>query len=104
MTMKQTPRPWYCSDRLTDDYRASIARGEGGDLSMFKLLKLLRSLLVNSGIIGLAAYALSLGADPTLIGSIALVVLGGYNGLEIGDYLSALQAYAEVQSEQGNEK
>lgn len=99
----QIPRPWYCSDRLTDDYRASIARGEGGDLSMFKLLKFLRSLLVNSGIIGLAAYALSLGAEPTFVGGIAILVLGGYNGLEIGDYLSALQAYAEVQQQESDE-
>ena len=97
MTVQQTPspRPWYCIDRLVDDYKVSIA---DGDLRMYKLLKIFRSILVNAGLIGLTTYALLLGADPTIVATAAIVVLGGYNGIEIADYASAIQAYNEMQT------
>lgn len=95
---RSTPRPWYCNDRLVDDYRATLR--DGGDLSMYKSLKFIRSIIVNLGIIGLAYYSLSLGADPTIVGGSAIVVLGGYNGLELGDYVAAIRAYKEVQHQE----
>jgi hypothetical protein len=99
MTVQQTPspRPWYCSNRLVDDYKVSIA--DGGDLRMYKLLKIIRSILVNVGIIGLGFHALALGADPTIVPTVAMLVLGAYNGIEIADYLSAIQAYNEIRQE-----
>lgn len=68
---------------------------------MFKMFKILRAIIVNLGIIGLAAYALYLGADPTVSLISSLAVLGAYNGLELGDYMALLQAYNELQSERG---
>jgi len=94
MTSKQL-RPWYVSDRACDDYVAAL--GEGGDLEMLKALKILRSILVNIGIIALGIYSIRVGADPTVIGLASLVVLGGYNGLEVSDYMALLRAYNEVQ-------
>jgi len=102
MSLDQSRRPWYCSDRLVDDYRASIAR-DGGDLSMFKALKLLRSIIVNIGIIGLGLYSLRLGADPTVVGGVGIITLGAYNGLELSDYLAALRAYSELQGEDSSQ-
>jgi hypothetical protein len=99
MTTPHRPsRPWYCNDALVEDYRESIA-ADGGDLSMFKALKLVRSIIVNLGIIGLGAYSLRLGADPTFVGGLAIATLAGYNGLELSDYLAALRAYSELQRE-----
>ena len=96
MTTSQRPqRPWYCNDRLVDDHKASIR--DGGDLSMFRTLKLIRSIIVNIGIIVLGIYALVLGADPTIVGAVAILVLGGYNGLELSDYAAAVRAYNELQ-------
>lgn len=98
MTIPDRPRrPWYCNDRLVDDHKASIR--DGGDLSMFKTLKLVRSIIVNIGIIVLGIYALHLGADPTIVGAVSIFVVGGYNGLELGDYAAAVHAYQEIQSE-----
>ncbi|WP_231554292.1 hypothetical protein [Halobellus rufus] len=70
---------------------------------MYKAFKLVRSIIVNVGIIILTGYALYLGADPTVIGATSLLVLGGYNGLELGDYLALLQAYKELQREQSSD-
>ena len=42
--------------------------------------------------------------DPTLLGFLALSVLGAYNGLELGDYLALVQAYNEVQGESTDDK
>lgn len=103
MTYSNDPRPWYCSDRLVDDYRESIAADTGGDLEMFKIVKLLKSIIVNVGIITAGIYALSLGGDPTILGGLTIFTLGAYNGLELSDYLSALRAYAELQAENGSE-
>lgn len=97
MTTQDRPqRPWYCPNRLVDDHKASIR--DGGDLSMFKTLKLLRSIIVNIGIISLGIYALFLGADPTIVGAVAIFVVGAYNGLELSDYAAAVRAYNEIQS------
>lgn len=98
----QTPRPWYCHDRLTDDYRTVAERG--GDLKMLRLLKILRSFVVNVGIIGVTFTALLYtGADATLVSTIGLVTLGLYNGVEVADYAALAQAFAEVSAEESAE-
>lgn len=95
-------RPWYVSDRACEEYR-EIARSdrEGGDLRMIKSLKLLRSIIVNIGIIILGYFSIINGGAPTAIGFVSLAILGGYNGLEFSDYLALVRAYHEVQDGDG---
>jgi len=94
-------RPWYCHDRLTDDYRRVADRG--GDLRMLKLLKIVRSIIVNVGIIGVTLYALATtSADATLISALGLVTLGLYNGVEVADYAALAQAFAEAKQDQSS--
>ena len=90
-------RPWYCSGRAVDEYRRTLENDEA-DLPMIKTLKIARSILVNLGIIAIGGYGIASGGDPTLIATLALAVLGGYNGLELSDYAALLQAYREVQN------
>lgn len=92
-----SPRPWYTSDRLVDDWLA--IEGEGGDLKMLKSLKILRSIIVNIGIITIAALALFYGGDASLFGTLGLLTLAAYNGIEVLDYVSLLQAIAEAQDQ-----
>jgi len=97
MTQHQR-RKWYTPDRLVDDYWA-VARS-GGDLKMLKTLKIVRSIIVNLGIIGIALYALATtGADATLVSTVSLVTLGLYNGVEVADYAALATAFAEVSAE-----
>jgi uncharacterized membrane protein len=70
---------------------------------MYRSLKVLRGIIVNIGIIGLAIYALMQGAEPTVIGTLALLTLAGYNGLEMSDYAALMQAYQEIQSDNGGD-
>jgi hypothetical protein len=98
----ETNRPWYCLDRLTDDYRE--VADAGGDLRMLKTLKILRSIIVNLGIIGITfAALLYTGADATLVSVIGLVTLGAFNGVEVADYAALAQAFAEAKTEQNSE-
>mgnify|MGYP006294152721 FL=1 len=101
MTTTRPTRPWYAPDALIDDYKASLQ--DGGDLRMYRSLKVLRAIIVNVGIIGLALYAMMLGAEPTVVGGLALLTLAGYNGLEMSDYAALLQAYNEIQREGGTD-
>ena len=96
-TSSRHPRPWYVLDALADDY-LKVAR-EGGDLRMLRALKVIRSIIVNLAIIGISAYALYRGGDPTFVSSVALVTLGLYNGVEVADYAALATAFAEVKSE-----
>jgi hypothetical protein len=101
MTTQHT-RPWYCLDALVDDYR--VVADSGGDLKMLKALKILRSIIVNLGIIGVTLYTLlGTGADATLIATVGILTLGLYNGVEVADYAALAQAFAEVKTEQGND-
>jgi hypothetical protein len=100
---KQTHRPWYCIDALVDDYRA-VARN-GGDLEMLKALKIIRSTIVNAGIIGVTLFSLwQTSANPTVVTSLGLLTLGLYNGVEVADYVALAQAFAEVKNEQGGQE
>lgn len=100
--MKQhSTRPWYCADALVDDYRTVALNG--GDLSMLKILKVLRSIIVNIGIVAVTLYTLvATGADPTIIAVIGIGTLGLYNGVEVADYAALATAFAEVKAEQAD--
>lgn len=87
-------RPWYCIDAAVDDY--ITVEKTGGDLKMLKTLKVVRSILVNIGIIVIALFSLRTGADPSVVGTTGLVILGAYNGIEIADYASLAQAIVEA--------
>jgi len=91
------PRPWYCIDGLVDDYK-TIATS-GGDLRMLKGLKILRSIVVNVGIIVITIHALLSGGDATIIGGAGILTLGLYNGIEIADYQALAQAIVEVSAD-----
>ena len=90
-------RPWYVLDGPCDEYKEVIS--ENGGPQMIKVLKLLRALIVNAGLIGVTVYGLSLGANPTPITILALLTLGAYNGIEYADYLALAEAYAEHKQE-----
>ena len=104
--MRQTTprkRPWYVPNGLVDDY-CEIARS-GGDLRMLKTLKILKSILVNAGIIGITLTALFLtGADATIITVLAIVTLGLYNGVEVADYAALATAFSEVRTQQAEDE
>jgi hypothetical protein len=96
--MSTTKRPWYCPDRAVDEYRTTLTT-DGDNFSMLKKLKILRAIVVNVGVILLTAFLVAEGGDPTILGTLTLLILGGYNGLEMSDYLALLQAYKEVQQQ-----
>lgn len=94
MTTTQA-RPWYVSNKACDEYVTALS--DGHKFPMLRSLKILKSIIVNLGIIVIGLYSLSIGGDPTIIGFATLALLGGFNGLEYSDYAALLQAYAEVQ-------
>ena len=102
MTQPIEPRPWHCPDALVDDYKTVLR--SGGDLRMLKLVKILRSIIVNAGIIGITVYGLFVGADPTVVGALGLLTLGLYNGIEIADYQALARAVVEVSNDAANDK
>jgi len=97
MSNQHTPprRDWYCNDRLTDEY--ITAHNNGGDLEMAKKLRIVRSIVVNLGLIGITVFALAEGADPTIVGGFGLIAIASYNGVEVADYIALMQAISEVQ-------
>jgi len=95
----QDPTPWFVHKQLCQDYR-NIARN-GGDFEMLKALKIIRSILVNIGIIAVSIYSLQAGADPTTLGALTVVTLGLYNGVELADYAALAQAFSDIQTENG---
>jgi len=90
----QNSRPWYVLDGLCDDYVA-VSR-HGGDLRMLQLLKVIRGIILNAIIFAMSVFAMTQGADPTLIAGTGLVALMIVNGVELGDYLAAKQALEEA--------
>jgi hypothetical protein len=90
----QRPRPWYVVDAACDDYRDTLL--DGGRLRMLKVLKLIRGIVVNLGVLTLSLFAVANGGEPTIIATLGLLVFGAYNGLEFSDYMALLQAYREV--------
>ena len=107
MSALQDTRPWYCHSGVVDEYKTSLSdRGE--QFPMLKKLKILRAIVVNLGLFTGWFYTLLLGGDPTIVSVMAFIVIGAYNGLELGDYLALLRAYREfqdapAQEDDGNE-
>jgi len=90
-------RPWYVRETSVKEYRRAIKHNEDTDTpTMKRQLTILRSIIVNLGIIGLGVYGLFLGGDVTVITVFSLAVLAGYNGIEISELAAFLQAYQEV--------
>jgi len=96
MSTNRTQRPWYILDGPCDEYKRSL--GDTGP-TMLKLLKTVRAIIVNVGLVAISLSALSQGGDPTLIAPLAILVLAGYNGIEYADYMALVRAYAEYQDE-----
>jgi len=101
MSTDRTQRPWYILDGPTDEYKRSFS--DTGP-TMLKILKTVRALIVNIGLIAISLSALSQGGDATIIGPLALLILGGYNGVEYADYIALARAYAEYQDERDRER
>jgi len=98
---QHSTRPWYCPDALVDDYRAVATNG--GNLRMLKTLKIIRSMIVNLGIIGITLFALvETAAEPTAVALLGIATLGLYNGVEVADYAALATAFAEVKAEQAD--
>lgn len=88
-------RPWYVLDRLADEYKRVLRNG--GNFRMLRTLKIVRSIIVNLGIIGVTIVALlQTDVDATLVATVAVLTLGLYNGVDIADYAALAQAFAEV--------
>jgi len=101
MTTDRTQRPWYVLDGPCDEYRRTFA--DTGP-TMLKLLKTIRAIIVNLGLISISLLALSQGGDATIIGPLAILVLAGYNGVEYADYMALVRAYSEYQDERDRER
>lgn len=98
MSSIRRDRPIYCPDALVDDYRA--VADNGGDLGMLKTLKVVRSIIVNLGIISVTLFALlQTTADATVVSALGIVTLGLYNGVEVADYAALAQAFAEAKAD-----
>jgi len=90
------PRPWYVRDKAVEEHKQAIRNDESDDPTMKRKLTIIRSIIVNLGIIGLSAYGLALGGDVTWITLFGLAVLAGYNGIEMSELAAFFQAYQEV--------
>jgi hypothetical protein len=88
--------PWYLRESQISEYKKTLNKDKE-PFPVLKTLKILRAIIVNLGIFGIGFYAISLGGDPTIISLAVLGVAGGYNGLELSDYLALLQALQEVE-------
>ena len=93
MSVKQ-PKPWYCSRELIDEYKHKASQGDS--LRMLKLVKLIKSIIVNIGIIIVSVYGLYLGGDPTVIAPIAILVLAAHNGVDYSEIQAIKQAILET--------
>jgi len=101
MTIDRTERPWYVLDGPCDEYKRTF--GDTGP-TMLKMLKTVRALIVNIGLIAISLSALSQGGDATIIGPLALLIIAGYNGVEYADYIALVRAYSEYQDERDRDR
>lgn len=98
MTTTHLSRPWYCLDALVDDWRTVYQHG--GDLTVHRTLKIVRSIIVNLGIITITMYGLvETSAAPTWIAMLGISTLALYNGVEVADYAALAQALKETQGQ-----
>ena len=87
-----------CPRGAINEYKRTLTK-DGEPLPVIKSLKIIRSLVVNFGVMVISVFFVANGGDPTIIGALALLILGAYNGLEISDYLTLLNAVQEVQEQ-----
>ena len=97
MTTARPGRKWYHSDAAVDEYRTALT-SDSESYPMLKKLKIIRAIVVNTGVIAIVLASLYFGGDPNIFGVLGLFILGGYNGVEVGEYLQLLQAAREVQA------
>mgnify|MGYP006276055389 FL=1 len=97
MTTARPGRKWYHSDAAVDEYRTALT-SDSESYPMLKKLKIIRAIVVNTGVIAIVLASLYFGGDPNIFGVLGLLILGGYNGVEVGEYLQLLQAAREVQA------
>ena len=60
-----------------------------------KTWKVIKNLVVSIAIVGFAIFAIGEGADPLQVFSLAIVVIGLVNGMELSEFYAA---WAEVQT------
>lgn len=101
MSTDRTQRPWYILDGPCEEYKRTIS--ETGP-TMLKLLKTVRAIIVNVGLVAISLVALTQGGDATIIGPLGLLVLAGYNGVEYADYMALVRAYSEYQDERDRDR
>jgi len=95
--LQASKRPWYVRDTSVAEYKRAIRNGDESDgPTMKRQLTIIRSIIVNIGIIALGIYGLVLGGDVTVITVFSLAVLAGYNGIEISELAAFIQAYNEI--------
>ena len=58
--------------------------------------KVIKNLIVSIAIVGFAIFAIGEGADPLQVFSLAIIVLGLVNGMEVSEFYAA---WAEVQTD-----
>ena len=63
---------------------------------MIKTIKAVQSLIANIGVIVVGIIAIRAGADPTWVGSAAIVTLGLLNGVLAVDYAAVARAILEI--------
>lgn len=68
---------------------------------MIQALKVLRTIMLNGLVVGLAALSLRHGGDPTVVPTAAFATLGVVNGFEYSDWAAFRSALEEAQAEQG---
>ena len=87
---------------LLADYR-QVAHN-GGDFRMLKTLKIVRSIIVNLGIVGVTLYSLAnTPANATYVSVLAILTLGLYNGVEVADYVALAEAFTQVKQDKKSE-
>jgi hypothetical protein len=71
---------------------------------MLKHLKVVRAIVTNILVVGIAFYVVGSGADATVIGTTAISALALLNGIEVSEWIAAKQALEELDLEQRREK
>jgi|AKVG01.1.fsa_nt_gi hypothetical protein len=86
------------TEKIKQEYKQTL-QNDKTDIKMIKRLKIVRSIIVNIGVIGITVLSISQGADPNIVGVLSLMIISAYNGLELQDFRALQKAYKEVQEE-----
>ncbi|WP_135830650.1 hypothetical protein [Halorussus halobius] len=79
---------WFCPREVIDHNR-DLARIAHMDI---RKLKAIKALVVSLAILGVAAYGIHSGGDPTTISWLGLAGLLLVNGIEVGELLAVMSA------------